>query len=265
MGTLCFPLETIMRKHWLAFGSVVVLLGSGVLRSGVLQAGGDSAEIKTLLDQALKAAGGADKLAKLKNVTWKMKAAFTKGATVNLNMAASAQGWDRLRMKADVEINGMQKNMVMVMTDKNAWVNRDGETKEPPAKEIDPFRESYFALRATHMLATLKGKGYELSHLGEVNVKDQPAIGLRISRKDKPDVNLYFDKKTYLAVKTALRVPGPQGQDLEIELFFSEHKEFGDLKHFTKLMLKAGGQEIPMEITDIEPQEHLDATLFARP
>jgi len=255
-----------MRKHWLAFGSVVVLLGSGVLGSGVLlRAGGDSAEIKTLLDKALKAAGGADKLAKLKNVTWKMKATITKGVTVNLNMAGSAQGWDRLRMQADLEINGMQKNMVMVMTDKNAWVNRDGETKEPPAKEIDPFRESYFALRATHMLAALKGKGYQLSHLGEVNVKDQPAIGLRISRKDKPDVNLYFDKKTHLPVKTDLRVPGPQGQDIEIELFFSEHKEFGGLKHFTKLTLKAGGQETPMEISDIQPQEQLDATLFDRP
>jgi len=52
------------------------------------------------------------------------------------------------------------------------------------------------------MLAPLKDKAYTLAPIGEVKVEDRPALGLRVSRKGNRDINLYFDKKTYLRVKT---------------------------------------------------------------
>jgi hypothetical protein len=232
----------------------------------VARAGGGAAEVNVVLDRAIKAMGGQTKVAKLQNVTWKGKISLNKGgAEIVFNLETSSQGWDNLRLEVDANINGMQKNATLVTKGNKAWLKDEGNVKEPPAKDFEPFRDVYFAVRAAQLLPLLKGKEFKISHLGELNIKDQPVVGLRISRKDRPDVNVFFDKKTNLPLKADVRITSPGGQEAEVEMFLSEHKEFDGLKHFTKAAFKAAGEEFVMVLSDIQPQEKLDASLFERP
>jgi hypothetical protein len=254
-------MEIVMSNVRLAVVPLVLMFSAMLSRAGE-----NAAEVNAVLDKAINAMGGSAKVAKLQNVTWKGKITLNKGGTqIAFNLDASSQGWDRLRLDIDANVNGMQKNATLVVKGDKAWGKDEGKVKELPAKESDTFRDIYFAVRAAQLLPLLKGKEFKISHLGELNIKDQPTAGLRISRKDRPDVSVFFDKKTSLPLKADLRIKSPQGQEVEVEMFMSEHKELAGLKHFTKATFKAAGEEFVMELSDIQPQERLDATLFEQP
>jgi uncharacterized protein (TIGR03000 family) len=267
-----------MYKPRLALVTAAVLLAGSVVRADA------DLDIKLLLDKAVKEAG-PDTVAKLKNVTWKAKVRSTeeKKQSGVSDLEIWAQNWDRLRLKVDeIDDKGRHQSWTVVMNGKKAWWNWAGlnfwEIPEPAAKEF-ALRDLYFTLRATQMLPALLGKEFQLTHLGEVKVNDQPAVGLRIRRKGRPDVSLFFDKKTSLPVKAELRVSiegVEQGIDGYFQVFYSDYKEFNGLKHFAKITFKGAKREratgreetmelAAMELSDIRPQMQLDASLFDQP
>jgi uncharacterized protein (TIGR03000 family) len=230
----------------------------------------DAAAIKTVLVKAINAAGGLDEVAKLKNVTWKGKGNIDWDENqLIFKVDISAQGWDRLRLEMEIQWQ-REKNAIdftVVMNGSRAWIERQN-VPEPAANEL-ALRDLYFALRAPQMLQALLAKEFRLKHLGEVRVKGQPAVGLRISRKGRPDIALFFDKKTGLPVKAELLVTNPA---FASRVFFSDYKEFDGLTHFTKITFanpdkeKAKNQLIRlMELSDIRPRKQLEPSLFERP
>ena len=90
-------------------------------------------------------------------------------------------------------------------------------------------------------------------------------MGLRISRKDAPDLNVFFSKKTHLPLKADTRIAEPQGKEIDMEILFGDSKDFDGLKHFTKLTFKADGKVVTMELSDLRPDAQLEASIFNRP
>jgi hypothetical protein len=87
-----------------------------------------------------------------------------------------------------------------------------------------------------------------------------------VARKDRKDVNLYFDKETGLPVKSEVRLTDPNGQEMSIEYSYRDFKEFDGLKHCTRVTIKTGdGKEFNLELSDVQAQGKLDAGLFAQP
>jgi hypothetical protein len=106
-----------------------------------------------------------------------------------------------------------------------------------------------------------------LAPLGELNVGDKPGLGVKITHKEHREMDLFFDKETGLLRKLGIRLPDmPGGQEVEWEFLFSDAKEFGGVKHFTKMTLQRDGKKLlTMEVEEVKPQEKLDESLFAKP
>jgi uncharacterized protein (TIGR03000 family) len=242
-----------------------------LLATSVVRADDDPA-IKILLDKAIKAAGGADQAARLKNVTWKGKGrimwpTLQGKKQIPFQLKTSAQGWDRVRLQIDVD--DWQESLTLIMNGgEKVWLN--GWNVGPAAKAEFALRDIYyFGVRAQQMLPALLGKELQLAPVKEVKIKGQSAVGLRIARKDQPDVSLYFDKKTSLPIMTELRVPNAEGIDV-VEVLYSDYREFNGLKHFSKMIVKIANKAVAaelmsMELSDIRPQKKLDASLFDMP
>jgi hypothetical protein len=249
----------------------VVRGGLGVLllasTAGLLRAGDNKAEIKQVLDKAIKAAGGQAKVARLRAVTFKGKADLTIGdEQINLNHEVSARGWDKYRVQLEVQSNGRNVTILLVMNGDKAWATEAGKVKEAKAKEIGFVRDFFYALRLPQMLpAVQKDKAFRASHLGEVKVGERGAVGLAFTRKGRPDVSVFFDKKNGLPVKSVVRLKTPNNQEKEVELLFTDYKEFDGLKHCSKITVRVDGQDYPTELTELQTPEQLDADLFARP
>jgi hypothetical protein len=243
-----------------------VLLAGALLgvANAWLQAG-DSAETKALLDKAIKAAGGQAKVDGLKNLAWKGKLSLdANGQEITVGMDGNFQGWDRQRLEVEVNVNGRTENLLLVINGKKGWVKNQNKINEL-GKELATFSDVVFAVRGPQLLTGLRDKSIQLSHLGEIKVGDQDAVGLRITRKGSPDLNIFFSKKTHLLLKADSRFTEPQGKEVEMEILFNEYKDFDGLKHFTKLTFKADGKAVNMEVSEVRPGAQFEANTFAKP
>src|SRR5438128_637955 len=73
-------------------------------------------EPKAVVEKAIKAAGGADKLGKLKAFTAKFKGKFDhKGESSDFTMNVSMQGTDQIKVELEVEDMGMRHKMTFAV------------------------------------------------------------------------------------------------------------------------------------------------------
>lgn len=224
---------------------------------------------KALLEKAVKAQGGADKAAKLNEMTIKGKGQFMEGGNAaEMSFDLSIKHFDHARFDMSVSEGGRSHKGVMVFAVDKAWF-RDGDRDkvEPAPAEVVPILESVFlAIRAASSPGMLAGnKNLTLAHGGEAKIDDTPAEVLRISRKDKADVTIYFDKKTSLPLKSETTIKEPNGQEKPFSVNFSEFKELDGVKHFTKLKIHADKTEMEMELSELKLGAKFEANTFDKP
>jgi outer membrane lipoprotein-sorting protein len=240
-----------------------------VLAVGVAGWGGQADEAKELVAKAIKACGGEAKVAPLKAATCKAKANIQDGnMQVSATIDAAWQGIDQHRFTVAAEFGGMTKNMVIVINGDKGWArDADNNTTKPAPAEAPPLINAVlFAMRMPHLLPSLLDKEVKLSPAGEVQVDGRAAVGVTVSRTDRKDVRLYFDKENGVPVKSEVRVTDPNGKETDFEFLFREYKDQAGLKHPTRLHIKGPEKaDIVVEISELMAQAKLEPALFAAP
>ena len=165
------------------------------------------------------------------------------------------------------EINGKSIDIITVFDGKKLWVSAMGQTKEiDDEKIVNAAREEMQAEGAGSLVDFLKAP-YELNAIGEVKVKGKDAIGIRISKKGQKDLSMFFDKKTYLVVKTEMRtLDGMSGEEVTQEKFIIGYQEKNGMKIAKRVeIVKDGKPFLDIEITDSQFFEKHDDSIFAKP
>jgi outer membrane lipoprotein-sorting protein len=226
----------------------------------------DQADIKAVVDKAIKSMGGEAQLAKLKAATFKGKGNFQEGGQeITFAYDGALQGTDKYRMEMDATINGMNMKIVMVLNGDKGWGKHMDQVEDLPAEVRTIMTDALYAIRLPHVLPSLKDPAFTVSHLGEMKVGDRQAVGLHVVRKERRDVNIFFDKETGQPLKTEVRLTDPQNKEIALESHYSDYKDFSGLKHFAKITFKADGKEFVTELTEIQPQEKIDDSTFLKP
>jgi outer membrane lipoprotein-sorting protein len=226
----------------------------------------DDADAAPVVAKAVKAMGGEEKLAKLQTGSWKGKATVQEGGQdVTVVQEGTWQGLTRFRMDLDIQANGNNSKVLVVLNGDKAWV-KGGEQVQDVPKEVLPFAfDLFYALRAPHLLAGLKDKAFQLAPLGEVKVDDKPAVGVRVTHKDRKELRLWFDKATGLPLKSEVSLTDPGGKNITVETIYSDYKDFDGIKHPAKVLVKADGKEVTLEVSEVKAEEGLDENTFAKP
>lgn len=234
-----------------------------------LAAGAQETDLKAVLKKAIKAHGGEANLAKYKAATVKFKGKLeAMGQTLDITGDQSVLFPDKFRVAMAFQINGMNIETVQTFDGKTLWVTVLGKTMELKDEAlIKEIKESYAVERAAGLVGLL-GKEYELSAIGDVKVKDKDAIGIRVSKKGQRDLNLFFDKKSNLLIKTEFRARVAGGGDQEVtqEKYFFDHKDVNGMMSPRRMVMEHDGKQIlDLDITETNALETLDPTLFNKP
>jgi hypothetical protein len=231
----------------------------------------DAADMKALVEKAAKAHGGADNLAKHKAVIIKMKGKFhgLPGAVIDYTSETSAQHPDKLRAAVEGDVMGTTFKVVQIVNGDKGWMDSTFEGARDMKKEEHIEAREAMHAQAVARLAVLADKAYTLSPLGETKVGDKEAVGVLVKHKDRRDVGLFFDKKTHQLLKSESRVKDVQnGGDTELtqETFYEDYKKVGDVLVAHKLTIKRDGKlYVEGGVTDFNPQDKLDDSVFAKP
>jgi hypothetical protein len=250
-----------MKRSFLAAISATVFFAAGGLALA------DDQDVKVVVDKAIKALGGEEKLSKFETFTMKAKGTITFNGNGNpFTSQATVQGVDHIRSEFEGEFNGNPVKGVTVIDGKKGWRKFGDMVMEMDDDAVTNEKRNLYLMAISNTLVALKGKDYKLETAGEEKVGDSPAIGVKVTGPDGKDFTIYFDKKSNLPAKLVAKVAGFMGEEFTQETIYSDFKEFDGIKKATKLESKRDGEKfVDQEITEFKMLDKAPADTFAEP
>ncbi len=218
----------------------------------------DDPKANAILDRAIKALGGEEKLAKIEAFSWTAKVSLGPAGR-EMDAEVTFKGLDHLR-------RAFGGNVVVLAGDKG-WRKTCALTKELSDELIAEEKRSIYMQVIPIILLPIRRNDFRYEAAGEGKVGDKPALALKVTAPDRKDFTLFFDKETGLPVKEVARVGFPGGREATVETIFSDYKDFGGIKKATRIdVTSAGfGSGFSQIITDFKVLGKVDDGTFAKP
>jgi hypothetical protein len=243
----------------------LLVLGLFLVATSSLKAQDD---LRAIIDKAIKAQGGEERINKHKAGTSKSKGTVdVQGMSIDFTEEAAFHLPNKVRSTQHLDINGKPFTVIVGFDGAKAWLNVNGNDVDEKLDKIADLMKEQVYLSEVTRLTTLKDKKFELSSLGEVKVQDKPAIGIRVASKEHKDINLYFDKDTGLMVKIDHRtVDINTQQEVNEERIITVFQDKDGAKEPKKAIVNRDGKKyIDVEILEINYQDNIDDTQFSKP
>jgi hypothetical protein len=226
----------------------------------------DDKDATAVLDKAIAALGGAEKLAKAGTATWKNKGTITLGDNDNpVKITVTIQGLDHYRSEFEGTFNDNEvKGLTVVFGDKG-WRKFGDDTTALDGDDLANEKRRIYLLVAASVLP-LKGKGFKVESVTEEKVGDKPAVTLKMTGPDGKDFTISFDKASGLPVRMAATVKGFQGEDYTQETTYSDYKDFDGIKKAAKFESKRDGMKfVAMELVEFKTLDAVPPGTFDEP
>ncbi|MFM8581812.1 MAG: hypothetical protein ACKOFW_09950, partial [Planctomycetaceae bacterium] len=213
-----------------------------------------------LLEQLteIEAAGGAERLTRLKAQTWRSKIRQLQEDPVVESETRYALEWpDKLRIE-------WSYGVTLLRVGNKGWTKKGDEILQLGADQLLFLKEDMW-INSLRTLLPLRDPMARLQHVPDVEVDGRPTIGMRVSIKGHRDVVLLFDKETRLLAKAEYRSRGlsDPGKLQVIEAFFSDYREVAGTQVPGLVTLsRAGEPYLEIENLDIERKESLDTRQY---
>jgi hypothetical protein len=232
---------------------------------GVAPLGAD--EPAAIIDKALAAHGGADKVAAFKAAVWTCKGSIALlVAPAPCTVEWAVEFPSRKKEIVELDIKGVKSAFTRALDGEKGWLNLG---IQPADMEPDDLAEAKEQLYATwvQMLVTVRDPALKLSALPEAKVRDRPAVGVRVACRDRRDIDLYFDKQTHLRVRSVTKVKDDvTGVEVEQETLYSDEKDFAGVKHPTRLIIRRAGKVfLDVQVVGFKALDKLAPAVFAKP
>lgn len=227
----------------------------------------DEKDALAIIDKAVKALGGEEKLAKIKAATWKTKGKLhINGNDNDFKTESSHDGLDHFRSQFEGEFNGNSFTAVTVLAGDKAWRKFGDMVMELDADALKNEKRTVYLQVVPTTLLHLKTKDFKVETAGEEKVGDKPAAVIKATGPDGKSFKLSFDKETSLPARLVADVVGFGGEEFTQETLFSAYKTYDGVQHASKVESKRDGEPfIEIEVTEYKPLDKLPAETFAEP
>jgi hypothetical protein len=218
------------------------------------------ADCKAIIDRAVQARGGADKLAKFNTMSWTDNGTFYGMGNAMPYTATYVAEWPG---KYRMEIKDF---FTTILNGDKGWGIRADSTDELEKDQLAATKEAVFANWVAAFLP-VSGPGFSCSQKPEVKIEGKPADVVVVSHSGHGDVTLYFDKASGQLVKTEKMIKVPEeDKPVKEEVSYSDYREFGGVKWPTTIaILRNGEPYVKATRTDIKPSPKIDAKAFEKP
>lgn len=242
----------------LALGLVLLVFSQG-------QAA-DRNKALVVIDDAIRAHGGAEKLAATRIMTRSSKGTMHLFGKENAFKAETAfQLPDRYRDAIVIETDGLKAPLTIVVNGDQGWNSSGGMVSTLGKSRIAEVREEMLYVVQLSTLLPLRDKTFELAPLPESKVLGLPALAVKVTSKGHSDAVLYFDKESRLLIKLE-RKAQEGGLGFHKEYYYREHRDFDGLKMPTRYIEIMNGKKlIELTIESYKFPQKIDEKVFGKP
>jgi hypothetical protein len=221
---------------------------------------------KAIIEKAIKAHGGEEKMLKMAMVRTKGTGALEVNGVNVTATVDSISTPDKLRTDMSLDFMGQQITTKQVFDGEKGWVSGIGMTLELTGPLLEELKQTVAAKRVESLVPLLRDKMYTLSPAGETTVDGKKAVGVKVSAKGLRDSTLYFDKDSGLLVKSVRRMLNLLQKEVEGETIYSDFKDIGGVKVATKMIVHQDGKKfMEAQITEVKVLDKVEPSDFAKP
>jgi len=228
----------------------------------------DEKEAIAVVDKAIKAMGGEEKLKKAATASWKAKGTITiEGNDNEFTTQTTVQGANQSRREFEGEFGGNKVMGLTVINGKKGWRKFGDNVMEIEGDALENEKRRIYVQLVPILILPLKDKDFKLDTAPDEKVGDKPAAVLKVTGPDGKDFKIYFDKETGLPVRHSARVFGFGDQEeYDEETSYSDYKDFDGVKKAMKTHGKRNGEKfVENEITEFKVLDKVDPDTFAEP
>jgi hypothetical protein len=224
-------------------------------------------EPRAVVERAVAAHGGQDRLARVRADKVKVRGKFFVGGretefTAETTVQLPAQFKNVMHFTAD----GKEHTLVQVLNGDDGFVTLDGQPQKLPPAALAEMRETMQVDRAVRLVPLLSDPAFTLAALGEAKAGDRPAVGVKVTARGRKELRLYFDKETALLVKTEHVLDDGQGKEVRQEEFYGDFRDLGGYRRPVRVTAFRDGKKImEAELTDAKYLDRVDEAEFAKP
>jgi hypothetical protein len=245
--------------------TAAVLFVVGSLLAAPASTSADDAA-KAILQQAIKAHGGAELLAKTALMTRRAKGTMSfAGQEVPFTDELVLQLPLRWRWTLDAGDAGQKTRLLFIVNGDKGWQTTTGVVTDITKERLVELHEEAYVIWLSTLLPFVKDTGFSLASLADAAVEGRPAASIQVAHKGHPDANLYFDKQSGLLVKIARRAK-VAGLAVDKEYLYSAHRPFEGIQLPTRYAELANGKKL-VDVADISYSflRSVDDNTFGRP
>jgi hypothetical protein len=177
-------------NRFLGAAFIVVLTVCGSVR-------GDEQAAKAILDKAIKALGGEERLSKIKAFTLNGKGTIVlDGKDIPFSFQMTAKGIEQYRATYEGEAGGEKFAGATVIDGGKGWRKLDDDIEKLEGESLDNEKRNAYLEVAPILLTLLKGKGFKLDPATE----EKATTGILATGPDGKDFTIRFDKESGLPV-----------------------------------------------------------------
>ena len=217
---------------------------------------GETARAMALLDQAIAAKGGLDKLRAIKSIVAKQtQSTHRPDGETQVETTNYIQYPDRFRVEAPDIVQGYDGA--------HAWMKDRGGVHDAPESLA---RDAALSLRRDIVALLLAAKDGALATRLLPDVKDPEghvSHALELSAKDLNPIVLYIDPETSMVRKRLFTANAP-GRPV-VEEQFSDYRPVDGVQFAFQATQKVGPLSVERRIIDVKINTAIDPTLFKRP
>jgi hypothetical protein len=216
-------------------------------------------DANAIIERAVKALGGREKLEKLQASEVKTKGTINFGGTESpVKGQSTVQGLDHYRLQYEIELGGSSLKGMTVINGNKGWRKFGEEVMELDERSLQGEKRSVYLQLAVSNPTHLTRKGFKVT-------KAEEGV-LTATGPDGKDFTIVFDPKTGLPTRLVATVIGFTGEEVKQETTYSNYKDFGGIKKPTKSESKRDGELfLKQELVDFKVLEKVDATSFDKP
>jgi hypothetical protein len=227
----------------------------------------DEKDASAILDKAIKAVGGEEKLAKAAAFSWKQKGTISLNGNDNdMSFDSTLQGLDHYRSEFKGRFGENDFTGLTIINGDKGWVKFGDMEHDMEGEELANEKRRIYLAITPITIVPLKGKGFKTEAAGEEKVGDKPAAVVKVTCPDGKDFKLFFDKESGLPVKMLAHVAGFAGDEFDQETTFYDYKEIDGIKKAMSVDSKRDGEKFfNIKVTEFKVLDKVDDKVFEKP
>jgi hypothetical protein len=222
---------------------------------------------RALIERAIKAHGGEEKLRRLRADKVKVKGVLVVGSReAPFTGETSVQLPSQFKNVLQITVDNRTFSLVQVLNGEQAHIVVDGQPQKLEPAALAEMRETLHLDRAIRLVPLLTDRLFDLTVLPETKVQGKPVQGIRVTAKGRKELRMYFDRATSLLVKTEHHVGDKTGKEVRQEEYYSNFRELGGYLRPVKVVaFRAGTKVMEAVVTEVKYYERMDDAEFAKP